>query len=107
MNNRETLFQTMANSKAVFLATNVNRNFVQEQNNVIDIAKSCGVRHIVKLSSPGADKNSENFIARPNGEVEDFLKSSGVNFTIIQPNSFMQNWFGHFSESIQKERKIF
>jgi len=107
MNNRETLTQTMTNSKAVFLATNVNQKFVQEQNNVIEIAKHCNVKHIVKLSSPGADKNSQNFIARPNGEVEDFLKLSGVDFTIIQPNSFMQNWFGYFSETIQKERKIF
>lgn len=107
MNNRETLTQTMTNSKAVFLATNVNQKFVQEQKNVIEIAKQCNVKHIVKLSSPGADKNSQNFIARPNGEVEDFLKLSGVNFTIIQPNSFMQNWFGYFSETIQKERKIF
>jgi uncharacterized protein YbjT (DUF2867 family) len=107
MNNRETLIQTMVGSNAVFLATSVNQNFVQEQNNVIDIAKECGVKHIVKLSSPGADKNSQNFIARPNGEVEEFLKSSGVDFTIIQPNAFMQNWLGYFSATIQKERKIF
>lgn len=107
MNNPETLAQTMTNSKAVFLATNLNQNFVQEQNNAIETAKNCNVKHIVKLSSPGADKNSENFIARPNGEVEDFLKLSGVDYTIIQPNSFMQNWFGYFSETIQKERKIY
>ncbi|MDR7129736.1 uncharacterized protein YbjT (DUF2867 family) [Algoriphagus sp. 4150] len=107
MDNRETLAQTMLNSNTVFLATNVNQNFVQEQINVIDIAKECGVKHIVKISSPGADRNSQNFIARPNGEVDDYLKESGIDFTIIQPNSFMQNWFGYFSETIQRERKIY
>lgn len=107
MNNPETLTQTMIDSKAVFLATNVNQKFVQEQNNAIEVAKKCNVKHIVKVSSPGADKDSQNFIAKPNGEVEDLLKLSGIGFTIIQPNSFMQNWFGHFSETIQKERKIF
>lgn len=107
MGNKETLGQTMKNSKSVFLASSVNQNFVTEQNNVIESAKRCGVQHIVKLSSPGADKNSQNFIARPNGEVEEFLKTSGVNFTIIQPNSFMQNWLGYFSETIQRERKIY
>lgn len=107
MGNEETLEQTMKNSKSVFLASSVNQNFATEQNNVIESAKRCGVQHIVKLSSPGADKNSQNFIARPNGEVEEFLKASDVNFTIIQPNSFMQNWLGYFSETIQRERKIY
>lgn len=107
MSKKETLEQTMKNTKSVFLASSVNQNFATEQNNAIEIAKQCGVQHIVKLSSPGADKDSQNFIARPNGEVEEFLKASGVNFTIIQPNTFMQNWLGYFSETIQSERKIY
>ena len=107
MGNKETLEQTMKNSKSVFLASSVSQNFATEQNNVIESAKQCGVQHIVKLSSPGADKNSQNFIARPNGEVEEFLKIADVNFTIIQPNSFMQNCLGYFSETIQRKRKIY
>ncbi|SEW29056.1 Uncharacterized conserved protein YbjT, contains NAD(P)-binding and DUF2867 domains [Chitinophaga sp. YR573] len=102
-----TLGKTMENSKAVFLASSVSRNFSTEQNNVIETAKEYGVQHLVKLSSPGADKNSPNFISRPNGEVEELLKASGLEWTILQPNSFMQNWLGEFSQTIQKERKIY
>ncbi len=79
---------------------------MQGQNNATDVAKSCGISHIVKLSSPGADKNSPNFISSPNGEVEDYLKASGIPFTMLHPNSFMQNWLGHMAELIKKERKI-
>lgn len=104
---KETLQKTIETSKSIFLASSVNGNFTKEQSNVIEIAQECGVQHIVKISSPGADKNSQNFIARPNGEVEDILKASGLNFTIIQPNSFMQNWLGHFSETVQTERRIY
>jgi uncharacterized protein YbjT (DUF2867 family) len=107
MADKESLKKTMENSKAIFLASSVNQNFTAEQNNVIEMAKECGVQHIVKLSSPGADKNSPNFISRPNGEVEELLKASGISYTIIQPNSFMQNWLGEFSQTIQKERKIY
>jgi uncharacterized protein YbjT (DUF2867 family) len=107
MSRKETLAQTMKSSKSILLASSVNEKFTIEQSNVIEIAKQCGVQHVVKLSSPGADKNSQNFIARPNGEVEDILKSSGLNFTIIQPNSFMQNWLGYFSETVQRERRIY
>lgn len=107
MGYKDTLAATMKNSNAVFLASNVNENFVTEQNNVIEIAKECGVEHIVKLSSPGADKKAANFISRPNGMIEDMLKTSGIKFTILQPNAFMQNWLGHFSETVKKERKIY
>jgi uncharacterized protein YbjT (DUF2867 family) len=104
---KTTLGKTMENSKAVFLASSVSKNFATEQNNVIETAKEYGVQHLVKLSSPGADKNSPNFISRPNGEVEELLKASGVEWTILQPNAFMQNWLGEFSQTIQKERKIY
>lgn len=107
MNDKNSLENVLQHAQSIFLASNVNPNFTTEQNNVIQIAKECGIQHIVKLSSPGADKNSENFIARPNGEVEEFLKASGINYTILHPNTFMQNWLGFFSETIQKERKIY
>ena len=107
MADKATLVNTMENSRAVFLASGVSRNFVTEQTNVIVTAKECGVQHLVKLSSPGADKNAPNFISRPNGEVEEVLKTSGPDWTILQPNSFMQNWLGAFSQTIQKERRIY
>jgi uncharacterized protein YbjT (DUF2867 family) len=107
LHDKQTLGKTMQDSRAVFLASSVSRNFVAEQNNVIESAKECRVSHIVKISSPGADKNSPNFISRPNGEVEELLMSSGMPYTILQPNSFMQNWFGEFADTIKRERKIY
>ncbi len=107
LSDKGSLVKTMENSKGVFLASSVNQNFTTEQNNVIEAAKQTGVKHIVKLSSPGSDKNSQNFIARPNGEVEELLKESGIDWIILQPNSFMQNWLGDFSRTIKKERKIY
>lgn len=99
--------EVLQQCRIIFLSSNVNQNFTVEQTNVISVAVKYGIQHIVKLSSPGADKSSENFIARPNGEVEEYLKNSGINYTILQPNTFMQNWLGYFSETIQKERKIY
>jgi len=107
MNDINSLEKVIEQCDMIFLASNVNQNFTNEQNNVIKVAVKNAIKHIVKLSSPGADKNSENFIARPNGEVEDYLKTSGVNYTILQPNTFMQNWLDYFAETIQKERKIY
>lgn len=107
MNDRSSIENVLQQSQCVFLASNINQNFTIEQTNVISVAAKNPIQHIVKLSSPGADKNSSNFIARPNGEVEEYLKTSGISYTILQPNAFMQNWLGHFSETVRKERKIY
>jgi uncharacterized protein YbjT (DUF2867 family) len=107
LSNRETLADTLKNSKAVFLCSSLSENYVQEQNNVIETAKNNGVKHLVKLSSPGAAKDSPIRIAKLHGEIEELLKTSDVPYTILQPNSFMQNWLGEFSQTVQKERKIY
>lgn len=107
MADKESLYKTMDNSKAVFLASSVSEKFVEEQHNVIEVAKAQGVEHIVKLSSASATKDSPFFITRLNYETEELVKASGLAWTILQPNSFMQNWLGEFSETIKNERKIY
>lgn len=107
MADKDSLVKPLSKSKTVFLLSGASKNFVQEQNNVIEIAKQQGVTHIVKLSSGAADKNSPYYIPKIHGEVEDFLKTSGINWTMLQPNGIMQNWLLDTAESVRKERKIF
>ncbi len=107
MSARESLNKTIENSSAVFLASSPSDNFVRDQNNVIETAKKCDVAHIVKISSPGASKNSPAAVPKLHWEIEELLKASGIQWTILQPNSFMQNWLGEFSKTIQTERKIY
>jgi len=107
MADNNSLEMPLSKSKVVFLLSGASKNFVQEQNNVIEIAKQQGVSHIVKLSSGAADKNSPYYIPKIHGKVEDFLKTSGINWTMLQPNGIMQNWLLDTAESVKKERKIF
>ena len=112
MNNPESLYGTMATSKAVFLVSGMGENFVQSQSNVIEVAKEQGVAHFVKLSSAAVDENSpfyipNSFIAKVHGQIETLLKASGIEWTILQPNGFMQNWLGELSQTVKKERKIY
>jgi uncharacterized protein YbjT (DUF2867 family) len=61
------------------------------QNGVIDAAKRAGVRHVVKISAMGAAPNSPISFGRWHAETERYLEQSGVPFTILRPNFFMQN----------------
>ncbi|WP_300671886.1 NmrA family NAD(P)-binding protein [Soonwooa sp.] len=102
----ESLYATMEASEAVFLLSGLSANFVEEQKNVIKAAKQCGVKHIVKLSSGAADKNSSFYIPQTHGIIENFLIESGMHYTMLRPNGIMQNWLGDIAESVKKERRF-
>lgn len=107
MADKDSLIKPLSKSNVVFLLSGAGKNFVTEQNNVIEVAKQQGVTHIVKLSSGAADKNSPYYIPKIHGKVEDYLKTSGINWTMLQPNGIMQNWLLDTAETVKKERKIF
>jgi NAD(P)H dehydrogenase (quinone) len=106
MSDKQSLCVTMETSDKVFLLSGQSPEFVREQKNVIEVARKLGVKHIVKLSSGAADKNSEFYIPRTHGMVEDFLIKSGIHYTMLRPNGIMQNWLGGVAESVKKERKF-
>lgn len=104
---KNSLFNTLAGSKRIFLATSFSEKMAELQGNAIDVAKESGVEHIVKLSTKGVSEKSDFLIQKLHYQVEQKLKSSGMNYTILQPSAFMQNWLGDFSDTIRKERKIY
>ena len=60
--------------------------------NAINIAKECGVKHIVRSSGSFANANSDLLIEKLLGTTDKYLKEGGVNYTITAPSSFMQNF---------------
>src|SRR5262249_22737832 len=76
------------------------------QNNLIDAAKRAGIRHIVKISAAGAAPDSLVSFLRWHAATEEYLSQSGVSFTILRPNFFMQNMLT-FAKSIASEGKFY
>jgi uncharacterized protein YbjT (DUF2867 family) len=104
--NTESLHLTLEGSTAVFLLSGSSPDFVAEQNNVIQIARQSGVKHIVKLSSGAANPDSPFYIPRTHGVVEDLLRSSGMSWTMLRPNGIMQNWLGDIASSVRISRRF-
>ena len=59
---------------------------------VIDTAKKAQVEHIVFTSAFGVDQNEQN----PLRIVERYIMDSGMNYTIVRPNFFMENFTSGF-----------
>jgi len=59
----------------------------------VDAARQSGVRRIVKLSQFGADPEARERFPRYHGVVEEHIRNSGMYYTFLRPNLFMQSFF--------------
>lgn len=64
---------------------------VQHGKQLADAALQAKVQHLVFTSVAGADANSGIPHFESKGEVESYLRNSGVNFSIVRPVEFMDN----------------
>ena len=80
---------------------------VRQQTDVVDIALECGVRHIVKVSSIGADETDIGAsIIRAHRDIERHIEASGVAYTHLRAHWFAQNELAH-APSIVADGKLY
>jgi uncharacterized protein YbjT (DUF2867 family) len=85
-----TLLGALAGVKRAFLLTNSSKHAEAQQIAFINAARQSGVAHIVKLSQFGADASSPGRFLRYHAAVEAALQASGMAYTFLRPNLFMQ-----------------
>jgi NADH dehydrogenase len=66
--------------------------------NLIDAASAAGVRHFVLTSTLAASEASPVPLFRAKAAAEARLRSSGMTWTVLQANAFMDVWFGMLIE---------
>ena len=79
-------------------------NFVRFGENTIAAAEKAGVSYIVRSSFMGASDTGIT-MGRWHRQVEKAVEASGVPYTILQPNTFMQSYLMH-AQSI-RESNVF
>lgn len=98
----ETLRPALAGVETVFVLSNT----VAPEKTVVDEARRAGAKRIVKLSVLGADKEAFTF-ARWHRPVEKHIEASGLAWTFLRPNGFMQNVVRYMGETIRTQDAIF
>ena len=98
--------KAMEGIENAFLLSPVSDDRFKLEKNFIDAAKKAGVQHIVKYSAIGADPKSPSSILSQHGQSEEYLKDSGLKYTIIRPNIFMQNFVDYYGQQIKKKKEI-
>ncbi len=88
----QSLEAAMQGISTLFMVLANHPDMVTWGKNVIDAAKKCGVKHIVRSGGSLADGNSAIGVRKVLAETDRYLKESGLNYTITAPNFFMQNF---------------
>jgi len=105
-NDEETVANALKGMERAFLLTNSSAQAESQQSTFVDLASRAGTKHIVKLSQWAAEANSPVRFLRYHAAVEQRIKGSGLAYTFLRPNLFMQGLLG-FRESIAKQGKFF
>ncbi len=98
----DTLETAMEGVDRVFLLSPPHLRQVEHQVNVIEAARRAGVEHIVKLSALLASEDSPARLLRDHGQIEKHLEQSGIAYTHLRAQYFMQNTL-MFASSIGNE----
>ena len=89
-----------------FLLMANSRQQLELEKSFVDTAVETGVGHIVKMSANGADSNSKALLKRYHGDSEQHIRESGLRYTLVRPNFFMQNML-HMAGSIVEQDRFF
>ncbi len=65
---------------------------IEQGKRLVDAAKDAGVEHFVYSSVGSAHRETGIAHFDSKAEVEDYLRRSGMSYTILRPVFFMQNW---------------
>jgi NADH dehydrogenase len=84
---------TTANSAQRGGADNVESVDLEGNRALIRAAANAGVRHFVFVSAAFVDPNHPNSFLAAKARTEDFLRGSGLAWTIIAPHVFLDVWF--------------
>lgn len=91
--------------RALLIMPNNQRQLEQEQL-FTDLAVKAGVKHLVKMSSMEAVADAKAPIPKIHWQSECYIEKSGLGWTFLKPNFFMQNFLGS-AGTIKEQGKFF
>jgi uncharacterized protein YbjT (DUF2867 family) len=103
-NQPETIRTALRGIDKVFLVGPVAPNLPELERKAMDEIGRSAVRQIVKLSAMGG---RAAIFPRQHQESEAYIKSSGIPYTFLRPNGFMQNMVNYNGATIRSQNAFY
>jgi uncharacterized protein YbjT (DUF2867 family) len=103
---RQSLLRALDGIERVFLVCGPIPQIVELEGAMIDACRDAGVQHVVLNSALGAGRFPKSFPSW-HVQVEAKLKASGIGYTILRPNGFMQNIVTYNGATIRSDNAFY
>jgi len=100
----ETIRAALTGIEKVFLVGPPAPNVAELEGSFVNEAKKSGVKHVVKLSALGGRKAIFPGLHR---DSEEKIEASGLPYTFLRPNGFMQNFVNYNSGTINTQNAFY
>jgi uncharacterized protein YbjT (DUF2867 family) len=104
---QEGLQEAFKNANKLFLLTHPSPKTVENESNLISEAKKSGTKHIVKQSIMGADLKAGVEAMRLHRQTEKLIEESGIPYTFLRPNEFMQGFINYQGPTIKNNNAFY
>ena len=105
--NKEAVDQSMVDVETALILLPNSENQLSLEKQLVDSAKQAGAKRVVKMSSIEATPDATSPIPKLHLESEEYIKQSGLSWTMIKPNFYMQNCLHRPGQSKIKARFSF
>ncbi len=99
---KQSLRNALEGVTSIYVVCSPIPQLVELEGNVLGVCKESGVEHVVLNSALGAGDYPKSFPSW-HRKVEDKLKTSGISYTILRPNGFLQNIVAFNAPSIRAQ----
>lgn len=106
-NKPETFPAAFAGVDKVFLLTPPFPNMAEITANLVEAAKQAGVKYIVKQSGWGTGAEPRATLLTWQRDGEKIIEASGIPYTFLRPNSFMQNYANTNARTIKTQSTFY
>ena len=91
----------------LFLLTHPSSKTVEHESNLVTEAKKSGIKHIVKQSIMRADLGADVEAMRLHRQAEKLIEESGIPYTFLRPNEFMQGFINFQGTAIKSNNAFY
>lgn len=107
LTDRPALEKALQGVDRVFVVTGHNPQMVEQQTNILEAAKTAGVKYLVRVSGGRAviGPDVPSVVGRGHYAIEEALNKSGMAWVDLRPGLFMQNVLGQ-AASIKNDGKM-
>jgi len=89
-----------------YLVSPASPDMVKQQKAFVDAAKKAGLKRIVKLAALGTAPDSPVGLLRQHADIEEYIKKSGIAYTLLRPHFFMENLLANIN-TIKSDSAIY